>query len=548
MADVTLGKAVGGTAANPPIFSRNATGLVREVSAVSAIAFIASAIPVGVALSIVLFGVFLAFPGANIIVGIIITFATIPVVGGTFALLSATMPRIGGDYLFCSRIVHPALGMASNFQQFVSVMMSVAFAGYLFAKAGLASVFATVGVLTTSQGWLDASNTVSRPGWVFAAAVALVIFFTVLSMFGTRVVLRWVAWFYFLSVASVIVAFITLLFVSHSDFVTNLNHMSRPFTHANDTYSATIAAGIKGGLRLPDHGGYSTGNTLGSVFTLLAITGALWYTAYISAEMKGAGRRRRQLSIGLGTSFAQGVFILLCVILFLHVIGYNFFASASTGFYNVPAPGSYNLFAGIAANSPFLGILISALLLLGFPPFLYTNLGIAQRLPFAWAFDGLIPARLARVDPRTHTPNLVIVGVALICIALCAWAAFASSFLQALSYLLLLGYGPFIPCGIAATVLPFWRPDIYKGSPADISIGRVPLITLGGIVLTLIGVAMVVLLVVFHSNLGNSSAIGPLAVAVGCAVAGAAIYFVASWIQARRGVNIRLGYTSLPAD
>src|SRR5581483_8328998 len=127
MADVTLGEAVGGTAASPPIFSRNATGLVREVSAVSAIAFIASAIPVGVALSIVLFGVFLAFPGANIIVGILITFATIPVVGGTFALLSATMPRIGGDYLFCSRIVHPALGMASNFQQFVSVMMSVAF-------------------------------------------------------------------------------------------------------------------------------------------------------------------------------------------------------------------------------------------------------------------------------------------------------------------------------------------------------------------------------------------------------------------------------------
>lgn len=548
MSDVALGEASGPTAPSPPIFSRKATGLVREVSAVPAIAFIASAIPVGVALSIALFGIFLAFPGANFIVAIIITLATIPIVGGAVGLLAATMPRIGGDYLYCSRIVHPTLGMASNFQQFVSVVMSVAFAGYFFAKAGLSSLFASIGVLTTSKGWLDASNTVTRPGWVFASATFVVIFFTILSMFGTKVVLRWVSWFYFLSVGSVIIAFFAVLTVSHSQFVANLNRMARPFTHVSNTYEATIAAGVKGGLRLPDHGGYSTSNTLGATFTLLAITGALWYTAYISAEMKGAGRRRRQLSIGLGTSFAQGIFILLCVILFLHVIGYDFFAAASNGFLPVPAPGSYNLFAGVAANSPFLGILVSALLLLGFLPFLYTNLGIAQRLPFAWAFDGLVPARLARVDPRTHTPNYVIVAVAIISIGLCAWAAFAASFLTVLSDLLLLGFGPLIPMGIAATVFPFVRPNLYKGSPADVSIGPIPLITILGIGLTAIGACVIALFIIFHTNLGNSSVIIPLGIEAGCAAAGVAIYFAARWLQARRGVNIALGYKSLPAD
>jgi APA family basic amino acid/polyamine antiporter len=546
VSDLTV--AGGSQTSGPPIFSRKATGLVREVSPVAAIAFIASAIPVGVALSILLFGVFVAFPGANIEVAIIICLATIPVVGGVFALLSATMPRIGGDYLYCSRIVHPTLGMASNFMQFVSVLVSVAAAGYLFAKAGLSSAFATVGVLTGSTGWLTASNTVGKAGWVFACAAALVIFFTVLSMFGTKVVLRWVAWFYFLSVGSVILAFITLLFVSHAQFVTNLNAMSRPFTHTANTYSATVAAGIKGGLRLPDHGGYSTGNTLGAVFTTLAITGALWYTAYISAEMKGAGRRRRQLSIGLGTSFAQGIFVLLCVILFVHVIGYDFFASASTGFYGAPAPGFYNFFTGVAANSPFLGILVSGLLLLGFPPFLYTNLGIAQRLPFAWAFDGIVPARLARVNPRTHTPNVVIIGVGVICIGLCAWAAFASSFLQVISYCELLGYGPFIPVGIAAMVFPYWRPDIYKGSPSDISVAGVPLISIGGFLLALIGVGVIVLMAIFHTNLGDPTAIVPLAVMAGSALAGVCIYLAAQRIQAQRGVDIAVGYKSLPAD
>jgi basic amino acid/polyamine antiporter, APA family len=534
--------------AEPPIYARKATGMVREIPLLSAMAFNWSIIPVAVALAAFLFGVFAAFPGANIIIALIIAIVTIPFVAVAFALLSATMPRIGGDYLYGSRIVHPAFGMASNLTQFAATVLGTAASAYFFPKAGLPSLFATVGVLTKSTGWLNAATTISRSGWVFATTTFLVIAMTVLSIYGTKVVTKVVAWCYFISLGSVILALLVLVFTSKSSFIAHLNTVSRPYTHAPDTYHATIAAAVKGGLQLPSHGGYSVRNTIGATFITLGVAGALWYSVYLAAEMKGAGQRRRQLTVVLGSSISQALFLLICVAVFLNATGYDFFASASSGFYAAPAPPYYNFFAGVAAHSPFLGILVTALLLFGFPAIVYANLGVAQRIPFAWAFDGLIPRRFASVNPRTHTPNVAIIVTGILCVAMCAWAAFAASFLQVITYADLLGFGPIVPVGICAALLPYRRPDLYRGSPAEWSIGPIPVITVAGIGAAAVGLFEIVLVPIFHAQLGNSSAITPIAVLVGCALLGAAIYVVAGKIQARRGVDLARAYQTLPAD
>ena len=75
-----------------------------------------------------------------------------------------------------------------------------------------------------------------------------------------------------------------------------------------------------------------------------------------------------------------------------------------------------------------------------------------------------------------------------------------------------------------------------------------PLISIGGFLLTLIGVGVIVLMAIFHTNLGDPTAIVPLAVMAGSALAGVCIYLAAQRIQAQRGVDIAVGYKSLPAD
>src|SRR3954463_16329460 len=91
------------TAAQPDLFVRNATGLVREVKPWQAwaINFITGA-PVFV-IGIGLFGALSGFPGGSFPLAVILTIPLALSVVYTFGFLTAAIPRSGGDYVLVSR-------------------------------------------------------------------------------------------------------------------------------------------------------------------------------------------------------------------------------------------------------------------------------------------------------------------------------------------------------------------------------------------------------------------------------------------------------------
>jgi Amino acid permease len=97
------------------LFVRNSTGLVRSASAVDATIFNAViSAPIGSTLAWSIFFTLVAFPGADP-VGVLIIAAVINIpVLIMFALLGASMPRVGGDYVWVSRILNPPLALISN--------------------------------------------------------------------------------------------------------------------------------------------------------------------------------------------------------------------------------------------------------------------------------------------------------------------------------------------------------------------------------------------------------------------------------------------------
>jgi hypothetical protein len=82
------------------LFVRNSTGLVRSASAVDATIFNAViSAPVGSTIAYSIFFTLVAFPGADVAEVILLVAAiNIPVLI-MFALLGASMPRVGGDYV-----------------------------------------------------------------------------------------------------------------------------------------------------------------------------------------------------------------------------------------------------------------------------------------------------------------------------------------------------------------------------------------------------------------------------------------------------------------
>src|SRR2546423_14103377 len=107
MADVDVGSP-GAAPSQQQLFVRRSTGLVREASALDATIYNAVfSAPVGATLAWGVFFALSAFPGADLVWATIISFVLNVPVLIMMALLAASMPRTGGDYVWVSRILSP---------------------------------------------------------------------------------------------------------------------------------------------------------------------------------------------------------------------------------------------------------------------------------------------------------------------------------------------------------------------------------------------------------------------------------------------------------
>ena len=95
------------------VYTRNATGLVREVRLVDQVVYNhGSVTPLTSALAVGLFTV-AAFPRMNIYLALLIPALLAITLWIAWSLLTATFPKTGGDYIYNSRILHPAVGWAN---------------------------------------------------------------------------------------------------------------------------------------------------------------------------------------------------------------------------------------------------------------------------------------------------------------------------------------------------------------------------------------------------------------------------------------------------
>lgn len=530
-------------------YARKATGLVRQVPMLDMIFFNANSTTAFTgALAVGLFWVMGSFPRANVLLAIVLSIVGCAFIWMTFALLGAAVPKVGGDYVFNGRILHPIAGLASNLAAFVAAWLAAGFWAVATAKAGIGPAFQTIGVVTGHDWWVDAGTTVQSKNWVFGIALGTVALMTVLSIVGTKIVLRAQTFFYLVTLVGGLIGFLTLLFVSRESFVSHLNAFSEPFTHSSDTYNQTIETGVKNGLELPGRdGGYSTSNTLGAMFPILgAAILWVWWGVYLAAEMKGGGRRKRQLTAIFGAGLGQGLLVLVGAAIFFKTIGYDFFAAANTGSYGVPVSPYFTFFGAIAVSSTTLAVITSLAVAFSFPAAVYINLAMCQRAPFAWAWDGLAPRWLTKVSDRFHTPVNSIVGIFVIVIPTVAWAAYSTSFTTILAVFTLVGFLTIIISGVSAVVMAHRRPELYKGSAADWKVGGIPVLPVAGVGTLLFSLFMVYEAIHFHAALGIKSVTRMIGVPLAVIAVAVVYYLAARVVQRRRGIDLDLAYKTIP--
>jgi basic amino acid/polyamine antiporter, APA family len=116
-----------------------------------------------------------------------------------------------------------------------------------------------------------------------------------------------------------------------------------------------------------------------------------------------------------------------------------------------------------------------------YPLLMIPNITIAVRTFFAWALDGLLPSRFARVSTRTHAPNYAIALTVILSVAVLGWAVKnGETFYELLIEAVLMQFVTMILLGISAVLLPYRRPDAWRASATTQRFLGVPVVAWAG--------------------------------------------------------------------
>ncbi|MEO6798060.1 MAG: APC family permease [Candidatus Dormibacter sp.] len=449
-------------APRPGLFLRQASGLVRQVSLTNAYFFNLAAfigpqitwIPVLWTLSFAPFwtSFFSAYAWAGILTGIFcILYAVI------FAALATIMPRSGGDYVFTSRIISPAVGFVE------AAMLVIALIALISVNIPLLltqiSLFGSVvnlgtGALTNSTGWFSTN-------WVgFLVASLFVVGAAAIALAPVRSFHRIVTVLGLLALGTVVLMFVSSFFISHASFLANLKGAT------GQDEGAILKAG-SGAL-----GSFAFSAFMAFIgVTLLNFIG-FQGSAYIAGEVRGNVTR----AVLIAVLAALATIVVISSIygdVIARPFGNNLVAAWGSLFWSqsqqlpggqppvapylaaIAAPGAWPLWALLIVGGALLNFMIVPVYFV-----------LISRMLLAWGMDRLVPAWFSEVNERTHAPmNAIIAAIVVAEVSLVAiyflnynlgFQIWASIVLLSLTFLM---------PGLNALLLRWRRPELARLAP-----------------------------------------------------------------------------------
>jgi APA family basic amino acid/polyamine antiporter len=531
----------------PALFTRKATGLVRQGRTRDALFY--NVMWSSVALTFAFFWILypLAYQGSNAILAFLIA-AALGLPGAfLYAMLAQVMPRTGGDYVFNSRALHPAIGFAANVSYcfWLAVVYGV-YTTYI-AAYGIGAFSRVMAGYTGSSGWLSFGDWFSTEWGLFITGSAAVLLSALMFMLGgTRLFFRvQIGAFVLYMLGAFLLPTLVGVFAGSGDFTSSFNDYAANLGTA-DAMNALQKSAADGGFAAT---GFSFESTLKSVSVFWFIFGFIFSSNYFAGEIRL--RKRTHLYSMPGAVLVAVLFLLVLTPAFLHYAGYDL--NAMLGFADPAAYGfaagapAYPEIAAIASGNAVIGGLIVIGFTAGLLIWLPQTMLLISRSMFAWSFDRIMPERLSYVDPRSRSPIVAIGVVTALAIGSTAIYSFTTWF-STLSVLLGLSL-TLLVTALAGTVLPYRQRAMVEASPYGRRVLGLPLFTLvGGLALIGFGAAVAILLWDPGSGASLSANPGKLELAAVVYAAAIAVYFVSRAIRRRQGIDFELAYRELPPE
>ena len=529
------------------LFTRQSSGLVRELGIPAATAI--SLASVAVVNTFINFNAGLtAFNMADMTLPLLLGAGIWLVAMFAYKYLLEAIPRAGGEYVYVSRIISPALGAVFG------IGICIAFTYILAANANFTAQYFPF--LLTSLGAAFGSSSISNAASQVTSQTAIaIISVAMLVVVGVAswVPLRRLAQVILALVVVQLVAFLVLGWLlithSHTDFVTAFGQFSGHPTAYNDILAAAKKDSIPLGVSL-------TASLTVVPFMVLNYNGVL-YSYYVGGELKRPGRTyiyASVISILLLIVVWVGVWLLM-----LNTVGLDFMQSqAKLGATDSAAYGAITSLQSSAGGLGY-GLVLSG------DPISKILIGIAvpsaelavdlafvaviTRVLFALAFDRLLPIGLAKVSERGAVPtNAIVVAVAggIVFALLAAFLNLANIVANLALFVALI----ILAGGVAATALPFRRPDlILKPGMKDLPrVAGIPVPALWGAATSVLAL-IVIILIIAHPEVFGAFTVSSVVTLVLVLGAGPVIYLIARQLRLQQSsIDLRLAMRELPPE
>jgi basic amino acid/polyamine antiporter, APA family len=587
----------------PALFLRNATGLVKGWSGFDAFAYAfmsVNLVALGMFYSLAIFGY---VPDGSAVMSIVITALGMTFMSIAYAGLIAAMPRAGGDYVWQTRVldgipgavVGGAFGAVALFLLGTALELDstltyggmalgvIAGAALGLKRGGIGFVLSATGwwfilalwapiygfilkiefiqPLAAVLGWKEGVDFFTTADGTFVVSIATIVITSALVALGMAGYARIQRWCLYIGLVALAVMFILLAISSQEAFRAAYDREAQALFGVSNAYQATIDQGAVQEVNGTDFDGFGFGAA-----TLLLVPFMLFFLLYpnwgstLYGEVRGAGDFRKVMNGMLGGLWATAGLAVVFVFLAAKTFGWTFFNASNGTYVNyaygyvtdapvVPIWGFPGLLAAYLIDSH----IVQAIIIIAFGAWWLGWTGTlflsSTRMIFAAAFDRVLPEWAARVSDR----GVPWAALALIMIpsVVLSWlyAYQAATFYPLTLDATLVIAVTFLGSSIAATILPYWKPDIYNASPvARYKIVGLPLISIAGALSTLfLGWVLYLWLSdpLYGIGVGNADSIKFLGVLYGAA---AVLYVVARFWRRAQGVDLDAIHAEIPAE
>jgi APA family basic amino acid/polyamine antiporter len=459
------------------VYARRSTGLVREGSAWSVLVYNINFVSIGLMTLFALSLIPAFYPGGSVQLAFVICLIVVLPTSMVFAMFSAAMPRSGGDYVYVSRVLGPAWGMMSNWNQTVWWVLYGGVPSAFFAYYGLTPLCRSLGVLTGSQELIDFGDKLSTPTGAFICGTLLIAALVGIFALGLNSYFRVQNVLFVIAMIGALLTIVILLFKDHASFQSGFN-ASLTDEAGGDAFGKIVASAKDAGFTTSPFSLYWTLIPMTWIYLELVFNQS---SAYIGGEVKRPGRV--QLWSMPFAAIVSVAVAMLTVWVIERSAGLSFMgalswdAGASLGFSTAP---TYTEIAAYASGNTIVALVLS----IGFIFWSYTwlpgQIANASRNLLAYGIDGVGPSWLGRVNERTHTPinALIVMGLGSIA-ALFFYTRPDSPFKTLVG---IFGFIlSFIVTSVAAVVMPYRLKDVFESSPVNWRIGRTPVMSIVGV-------------------------------------------------------------------